>query len=299
MLVFRVLGPGDQAALETFLLPRTSSSMILLSNSRLVGLRDLGERFHATYAAVFQGTTLTGVVAHCWNGSSVLQAPPEHAATLCALAVRASARPLTGMLGPSDQVSAALSGLGIATAALRLDSVESLFQLRLSGLRVPESLVNGTLQARLAEHRDLDVLTAWRAAFSIEALQAIDSAELLESSREAEERLVADGHVWLVEFQGRPVSTSGFNAVLSEAVQIGGVYTPPSLRGRGYARAAVAQSLLDARRRGVASSLLFTGDDNPAAQRAYQALGYERIGDYRIVTLRAAQSPGMLAASRF
>jgi len=56
--------------------------------------------------------------------------------------------------------------------------------------------------------------------------------------------------------------------------------------------------LLEARERGVLSSLLFTGDDNPAAQRAYQALGYERIGDYRIVTLRSALLPANLAAGR-
>jgi predicted GNAT family acetyltransferase len=202
------------------------------------------------------------------------------------------------MLGPSDQVIAALRGLGIAPSALRLDSVESLFQLRLAALRVPAPLLDGRLRARLAERKDLDVLTAWRAAFSIEALQAIESVELLQSSREAQERSVADGHVWLVESQGRPVATSGFNAVLSEAVQIGGVYTPPGMRSRGYARAAVAQSLLDVRERGVENSLLFTGDDNPAAQRAYQALGYERIGDYRIITLRSAQSPSMLATGR-
>src|SRR3546814_5637873 len=66
-------------------------------------------------------------------------------------------------------------------------------------------------------------------------------------------------------------------------VQIGNVWTPPELRGRGYARAVVAGALQYARRRGVADAILFTGDDNHAAQQAYVALGFTRIGDYAIL----------------
>ena len=68
----------------------------------------------------------------------------------------------------------------------------------------------------------------------------------------------------------------------------GGVWTPPELRGRGYGRAAVAASLLDARADGVGRSILFTGDDNVPAIKAYAALGYRLIGDHRILLLKPA-----------
>jgi len=67
-------------------------------------------------------------------------------------------------------------------------------------------------------------------------------------------------------------------------VQLGGIYTPPALRGRGFARCAVAASLLAARERGASRAVLFTG--NPNAVRTYEALGFARVGDYSIVLLR-------------
>lgn len=66
-------------------------------------------------------------------------------------------------------------------------------------------------------------------------------------------------------------------------VQVGGVYTPPALRSRGYARCAVAGSLLAARAEGAERAILFT--NNPAAVRAYEALGFARIGEYALVLL--------------
>lgn len=43
----RVLQPGDEAALEAFLLPRIDSSMFLVGNLRAAGLDDNGERYCA------------------------------------------------------------------------------------------------------------------------------------------------------------------------------------------------------------------------------------------------------------
>ena len=43
---------------------------------------------------------------------------------------------------------------------------------------------------------------------------------------------------------GAPVSLSAINASLPDIVQLGGIYTPPDLRGRGYAKAAVAANAL-------------------------------------------------------
>jgi predicted GNAT family acetyltransferase len=55
------------------------------------------------------------------------------------------------------------------------------------------------------------------------------------------------------------------------------------MRGRGYARAVVAGSLLSARAAGVARAILFTGQDTARARRAYLALGFQIIGDYGLV----------------
>ena len=78
---------------------------------------------------------------------------------------------------------------------------------------------------------------------------------------------------------------TAFSAVLPDMVQVGGVFTPVERRGRGYGRAVVAGSLLDARADGVVEAILFTEAENHPAQRAYEALGFERIGDYGMVML--------------
>jgi predicted GNAT family acetyltransferase len=89
---------------------------------------------------------------------------------------------------------------------------------------------------------------------------------------------------------GALVAYAGYNATTPRCVQIGGVWTPPPLRRRGYARAAVAGALVAARDRGVARSILFTGVENRAAQSAYTALGYERVGDYGLVLFRKPEA---------
>ena len=45
----------------------------------------------------------------------------------------------------------------------------------------------------------------------------------------------------------------------------------------------MAGSLLDARAEGAVRSILFTGEDNPAAQACYVKLGYEPVGDYHLL----------------
>ena len=67
-------------------------------------------------------------------------------------------------------------------------------------------------------------------------------------------------------------------SIQPDMVQVGGVWTPPQARSRGYARSAVALSLRAARERGVRRAILFTGDHNVPAIKAYRALGFERNG---------------------
>jgi predicted GNAT family acetyltransferase len=97
------------------------------------------------------------------------------------------------------------------------------------------------------------------------------------------QRSQAEGRNFALEQDGALVAYAGYNAATPGCVQIGGVWTPPALRGRGHARAVVAGALLLARARGVARSILFTGEDNRASQTAYRALGYERVGDYGLI----------------
>jgi predicted GNAT family acetyltransferase len=109
--------------------------------------------------------------------------------------------------------------------------------------------------------------------------------ELREASRDDVVLHHDRGTDWLLLSNGTPVSYSVFNAVLPDIVQIGGVWTPPELRGHGYARCVVAGSLLAARAQGVERAVLFADPVNEAARRAYRSLGFRVVGDYGLVLL--------------
>jgi len=282
----KILQPGDEAALEAFLLPRIDSSMFLLNNMRAAGLVDHGERLQGTYAAVFEDGQITGVVGHFWNKNIVLQAPLHHLDPLWQATVTASQRTVGGLIGPAQQVEAVKQSLNIALFHIQLDETENLYALDLAELKLPKALRTGQVKGRRIELADVDLVTEWRVGFSVEALGEKDSPQLWAACRAAVERDLQEKTLWVLEYLGQPVACTAFNSAVKEAVQIGGVWTPPDLRSQGYARCAVAASLLDARTEGVDKAILFTGINNTPAQKAYLALGFQHIGDYRILLLR-------------
>jgi predicted GNAT family acetyltransferase len=282
----RILQPGDEAALEAFLLPRIDTSMFLIGNMRSAGLIDRGQRYGGAYAAAFEDGKIVGVAAHYWNQNLIFQAP-VHLDALWRAAVEASGRPIKGWVGPNEQVSAAAGAFDVDDSNIQMDETEKLYSLKLDDLIAPDGLKSGQVSGRRIERRDLELVAEWRVAYSLEALGDKDSPQLREHCRASMERSLKEQRTWVLEAQGQPVASSSFNTAIKEAVQIGGVWTPPELRSRGYGRAVVAVSLLDARAQGVTKAILFTGEDNIAAQKAYEALGFRHIGDYRIMLLRS------------
>src|SRR6266851_7669584 len=95
----RVLQPGDETALDAFLVDHTDTSMFLRANARAAGLIDRGAPLEATYVAALEGGRITGVAAHCWNGMVLVQAP-AHTGALACQAVRRSGRARGDDLAP-------------------------------------------------------------------------------------------------------------------------------------------------------------------------------------------------------
>jgi RimJ/RimL family protein N-acetyltransferase len=277
----RRLDPSHMIALDAFLRAHTDSSLFLRANLAAAGVVDRGEPMQATYVGAFEGGALRAVAAHCWNGNLLLQAPTALEG-VARLAVDVSGRELTGLLGPWDQVCAARRLLA-PDRPTRLDSHDGLFALDVAALVRPAALDAAGLRCRTTGAADLDLASEWRAAYEVELLSAVPSAEHRARVRADVERQHTAGSLFLLENRGTAVATSDFNARLPDVVQVGGVYTPPALRNRGYARAVVAGSLAAVAAAGVTRAILFTGEDNPAAKRAYQALGFRRVGDYGLV----------------
>jgi RimJ/RimL family protein N-acetyltransferase len=279
----RRIRASDAAAFEAFLAPLADSSLFLLANARKAGFEDSGRPFEGTYSGAFDSDRLRGVAAHFWNGILAVQALallPE----VVRHAAGASGRAVAGLTGPQAQVVAARDALGFSGRPAALEGPEGLFALDLADLAVPEALGSGRVRCRGPRPEELALLARWRAAYRQEVLGEPEGPASDASAREDVESLDASASHWVLEEGGAPVAYTAFNARLSEIVQVGGVWTPPGFRGRGYARCAVAGSLVTARSQGADRAVLFT--ENPAAIRAYEAIGFRRVGEYGLVIFR-------------
>ena len=272
--------------MDEFLRQHAASSLFLRSNLRVGGLIDRGEVYQGAWAALQTDGALQGVVCHAWNGTLLLQAPDEPA-VLAEFAVAASGRRVHGIIGPCDQVERVRRALRLTKARTVLDEREALFSLDLAALSVPTLLRDRVVECRRSAPADLDTLAVWRKAYEETLFQPphVDRGHAATMRR-----LHDDG--WLFVLTAGPdlVAMCAYNAVVPDCVQIGGVWTPPDLRRRGYGRAVVAGALLEARDAGVSTSILFTSGQNDAAVRAYRSLGYEQIGCYGLLLFRAGQT---------
>ena len=271
----RLLQPGDEPAALEFLGRHGDSSMILWSNLLAAGLVDRGARYQGTWVALYQGTRITGVAMHAWNGHLIVQAE-QGAAELARLAAQQSGRRVLGLLGPWEQALAAREALGLASAPTRVCENEVLFALDLAELRLPAPM----LETRAPREDDLDVACSFRAEYARELnLEPVEPARLREATRAS----ASKGDIFITTDGGAPVSITGVNARLPDRLQVGGVYTPPALRGRGYARCAVAGHLAFARAAGAVRATLFTREGNFPAQACYRALGFVPVGRYALI----------------
>jgi GNAT superfamily N-acetyltransferase len=278
----RRLDEVDRPLLDAFLLAHADTSLFLRSNLVAAGMIDEGRPLQATYAGAFEDDALVAVVAHCWNRSLLLQAP-RYLADTARGAIALSGRRVQGAVGPWSQLCELRRVPDFAERVPSFVSEDHLYAVALVDLVRPAALDAPDVACRRSRDADVDLLVEWRIAYAAETLHATPGTPLHDEARTDMERHHALGTAFVLEHAGRPVSVSTFNAQLPDVVQIGGVFTPPVLRGHGYGRAVVAGSLLVAAAAGVARAVLFTGRDNVAAQRAYAAIGFRRIGDYGLV----------------
>lgn len=276
----RTLARGDEGRLDTFLSTHRDSSMFLRSNARRGGLEYGGQPYQGVYCGVFENGRMRGVAAHYWNGMLLVQAP-RRTGDLARACAAASGRTITGLAGPAAQVPVARAALALEDAPAKVDGNDWLYGLDLAELAVPGALARGDVTCRPPRPEERETLCEWRMHYDIELFGASDTPEARRHSAEFLDRQIAESNAWVLLDRGQLVSLSAFNATLPDMVQLGGIYTPPALRGRGYAKAAVAGSLLAARERGAARAVLFTS--TASAARSYEGVGFRRTGDYCLV----------------
>jgi predicted GNAT family acetyltransferase len=182
---------------------------------------------------------------------------------------------LPGITGPVEHAEALSRLIGERQGrAATLERLERAFECTVV---IPPRPVSG--HARLAGMRDRDRVIGWAIDFEVEAIGSRRPASTMEARIDRALAHEGSQRYWLWEDDGAPVSLSGFGGPTTTGIRCGPVYTPPPLRGRGYASNLVAAGTQDALDRGYRAVFLFTDLANPTANKIYQEIGYRPVRD--------------------
>ncbi len=143
-------------------------------------------------------------------------------------------------------------------------------------MRLPERVAGETCSAvRAAREGDAAVLNRWRKLYKEERGILFDADV---------EAWIANQVVFVLENQGQVASLAKFDLVLSATVEIGGVFTFPEARNRGFGRALVGDLVYRIRSMGK-TPVLQVDRANRAALQMYEGQGWECAGDLARVWL--------------
>ena len=254
------------------------------------GLDYQGKTYQADYYAAFEGGKVRGVLAHSWSENVLVFCPDlfhvSHLLKALGGRLRDKPRSVGSILGPKAQVDTVRKEGGIGDDNLRNPEgrEEYLFSINLCGDNKINDFVNPHQLVRRAIPADADTLTQWRYDFNVTEHGDAPNEETFTNARNEVIRRTAEGTLFVLEDRGEVVSFCGVGGFLPDWKMVGPVWTPPTRRGRGYARAVVAGGLRAARDEGAERSVLFSL--SPVAIRAYEELGYKKIGDWRIDNLK-------------
>ena len=223
---------------------------------------------------------VAGAFMHTPPFPVVLTAVAAEAAAELA-AVTMAARPLGGVNAYPEVASAFAGGWLGRHQGGRVDVYRRQRLYRLAELAWPDPAPDGT--ARLARDVDARLTADWFAAFADE----VDDMGRGEDHSAAVRAKISHGGVTVWEAGGETVAIACNTLPVSGMVRIGPVYTPPELRGRGYASAAtaaVSQRLLEA---GAEEVVLYTDLANPVSNSIYQRIGYRPVEDRVVLAFSA------------
>jgi uncharacterized protein len=144
-------------------------------------------------------------------------------------------------------------------------------------LREVAALPRASGSPREATLDDYDLILEWFLAFGREALHEGEPGTE-QHELQIRQRLDSDdGGIVLWEDEGQVASLCGYGSPTATGIRIGPVYTPPELRGRGYATTLTADVSAAQLARGRRFCFLYTDLANPTSNAIYERIGYVRV----------------------
>ena len=205
---------ADRAEIVAFLRRHLPIAMFPLANLRHHGMAGGHPRAMAFWLRNKEGM-ITDIAAMTDAGFLFPVCPTQPWADLRAAV---QGHRVAAILGEAAQVAGLRMGLGLQGAP-GYAATEPHYDLRLADLVIPPT--DGLTLHPLAD-APRDLVIGWRHAYLRETMLGQESAMEATAIKDIDSYLAADSH--RVLFDGdTPVAMTGFNAVLPDAVQIGGV----------------------------------------------------------------------------
>lgn len=219
-----------------------------------------------------EGAPVTGAFVQTPPRPPSLGPMDTRAARELARVLRASGPPVPGVRGEKESATAFAQEL-TGGADGRWDS-QGMRLFRLGDLTPQLPAPAG--RARLAGAGDVPLAVEWMDAFAADIGEPAGTDHTAATVRRIE-----DGRLLFWESApGVPVSMAGRTPLVAGQIRVAPVYTPPRLRGRGYAAAVTAAVSGAAREAGADEVLLFTDTANPTTNALYPRLGYRPVAEY-------------------
>lgn len=265
---------SDAARIEAFLAGHPETSMFLRGNLEAHGIGQSAHDHACDYFLWPAQGPVRAVFGCSNNGFLMLQCPGREVEALAAAAQALAGRQVQGLTGDAAQARLWLGALGLS-GRLKVDHVEPLYDLELA------TMPRANLVWRQPEAGDETLLATWFQGYEADTgTGAAGTPQAAEVARDRARRTIEAGICQLLLEQDRPVGMAAVNAQVKDIVQVGGVYIPREERNRGAGRRVVQALLMQAERDGARRAVLFSNND--AASRAYEAVGFRRVGDYLV-----------------
>lgn len=266
--MIRALTETDRAMAVAFLADAPHVNLYMLGNLEKLGFTDPICEFWGDVVEGNDGITIRAVLNRYMTGWTVYGAPTADWPALGALLDQhpAGANRLQDNPGGIDSFLPYLKRYQAESS--EIEEIMTLAPAAFRPIPAPPGLI-----IRRGVLADLPQLSAFYA-----------NAEHMRRSPAAVERPLRDTRLWLAEQTGQIVATALTNAETSQLAMIGGVYTPPAMRGRGLSKAVCSALCADLIAEQKQPVLYWV---TPAAGAVYRKLGFCATGKWRSIWLHS------------